>query len=128
MKTLKLLLLSLVFSVAGCAGQFNMFKPGNIPVDQSLTAPAQTAQNAINEANVLVGSIADVIGSDAENHIMSKEEAQKYLDQVKDIRKKLKDAQALLDAGNPLAAANKTELIKQTITALQQELTRQAAK
>ena len=113
--------------LAGCA-QGGMFSPvGSIPVDQSLSPQAQQAQKAINEANLVIGSVAQTITQDLDNKVMGSAEAQKYSDSLHAARRAVQDAKALLTS-DPLSAQSKAQLANNLALALQRELAAYAAK
>lgn len=121
---MKVLLLAALLSLAGCA----VMAPAGIPVSQSLSPAAQTAQSAINEANIALNSMAQVIGQNVTEGIYTKAEAQKKLDQVREYGKEVDRAQELLDSGNVLAAKDKAELAQKLIIVLQREVAKSARK
>lgn len=126
-----LLLASLAIAplLSGCQTLQELVGPGEAPkVDQTLSVPAQAAQQAVNEANLTITATANVIGNNAESGVMTKAEAQKALDEVADWRKKAKAAQSLLDAGDIGNAKTQAELINQAVLALQKRVAAEARK
>lgn len=89
-----------------------------------LTVP-QTPQGAIDEANVMLHATANVIAQNVADGIYTKAEGQKYLDKVRDLAKKVDDAQALVDAGLP-DAKDRAELVRRLIVALHREVAQRA--
>lgn len=121
--------LAAVFTLGGCQTLQELVGPGEAPkVDQTLSVPAQAAQQAVNEANLTITATANVIGNNAETGVMTKAEAQKALDEVADWRKKARAAQSLLDAGDIGNAKTQAELINQAVSALQKRVAAEARK
>ena len=109
---------SLTIALGGCT----LFQPAEIPVSQKLSAQAQTAQKAINEANVTMAAAANVIAQNVTEGIMTKPEAQSALDKLKDYARKVDAAQVLLNGGNILDAKNQAELLASLILTLHREV------
>lgn len=91
-----------------------------------LVAP-KTPQEAINEANVYLTATANVIKQNVEDKIYTKDEAQKYLNKVRELSKKVDDAQVLVRAGLP-DAKDQAELVRSLIIALHREVAARARK
>ena len=89
-----------------------------------VTVP-QTPQEAINEANVTLTATSNVIAQNVADGIFTKAEAQSYLDKVRELAKKVDDAQALVDAGLP-DAKDRAELVRRLIVALHREVAQRA--
>lgn len=112
---------------AGCGTLGQLFGPGEPPkVDQTLSEPAQAAQSAINEANLMIAAAANVIGNNAAAGIMTKAEAQQALDEVKRLREQARSAQAVLDLGDIGNAQTQAALINQLAAALHARVAKQA--
>lgn len=121
---MKALILALSL-LAGCA----MFtQPGTIPVSQQLSPAAQTAQTAINEANILLTAAANVIAQNVVDGISTKAEGQKQLDQVRTYAAQVDRAKRLLDSGDIVAAKDQAELASKLIVALHREVASRARK
>lgn len=121
---MRLLIVALALFLSACT----LFQPADIPVSQSLSSQAQTAQKAINEANVTLTATASVIAQNVSEGIYTKPEAQSYLNKVKDLAKKVDAAQVLLHGGNILDAKNQAELLASLIVTLHREVTSKARK
>lgn len=119
------LTLALGLALSGCSV---FTKPGEIPVSEKLSAPAQVAQTAINEANVLLAAVAKVIAQNAKDGISTKEEAQKLLDKVRKYSADVDKAKKLLDAGDIMSAKTQAELVNKLIVSLHREVTARARK
>lgn len=89
------------------------------------TPQVKSPQDAINEANVTLTAVANVIAQNVKDGIFTKDEAQKYLDQVKDLARKVDTAQALIRAGDP-KGAEQAELLRTLIVALHREVAARA--
>jgi soluble cytochrome b562 len=91
-----------------------------------IVAP-KSPQEAINEANVYLTATANVIKQNAEDKVYTKDEAQRYLDKVRDLAKQVDNAQALVTAGLP-NAKDQAELVRALIIALHREVAARARK
>ena len=121
MRLLQALALSL--ALAGCAG----FGGEPIPVSQSLSEPAQTAQKSINEANVTLTASYRVVAQNVSDGIWTKEQGRGYVAKLNDLSGKVDEAQGLLKS-NPLEAKTKAELLSRAILALHREIAAKARK
>jgi soluble cytochrome b562 len=88
-------------------------------------AVPSSPQEAINEANITLAAAASVIGQNVKDKVFTKEEGQRYLDKVRELAKKVDDAQRLVDAGLP-DAAKQADLVKSLIVALHREVAARA--
>lgn len=90
----------------------------------STSAPS-SPQELVNEANILIISTANVVAQNEKEGIFTKAEARGYLVELEDIRKKVRTAQAFIDAGSPLAKGN-AELVKTLIIQLHKTVSERA--
>ena len=109
---------------AGCTA----FAPAQLPVSQELPAAAQTAQKAINEANVALAAAANVLTQQVTDGILTKTESQSYLNRLKGYAKQVDESKALLDKGLVLDAQKEAELVAKLIAALHREVAARARK
>jgi len=114
----KLLCIALLALLPGCA----LFAPASIPVSQTLPAAAQEVQKNINEVNIALAAAANVVAQDLKDGILTKVEAQAYVDAIKDLAKKSDQTQELLAGGKILDAKNQAELMSAAILALHREV------
>jgi soluble cytochrome b562 len=91
-----------------------------------VTVP-QSPQEAINEANITLTAAANVIASNVRDKVFTREEGQQYIDKVRDLAKKVDDAQKLVDSGLP-DAAKQAEIVRSLILALHREVAARARK
>jgi hypothetical protein len=111
--------------LAGCA----MFtQPGTVPVSEKLSPAAQSAQTAINEANILLTAAANVIAQNVVDGISTKDEGQKQIDQVRTYATQVDRAQKLLESGDIVSARNQAELAQKLIATLHREVAARARK
>lgn len=122
MKTL-LIALALIIPLAGCG----ITEPLHGP-DAKVTESAEVhaARTAIDEANAILEAVNQVIGDNAAAGVWTKVQAQGYLDQSKDLGKRLDEARGFLRLGNPAEAQARTQAIKTAILALQLEISKRA--
>jgi hypothetical protein len=125
------LALAFAFLMSGCAG---LMGPGGlfpqsapIPVAATLSPAAQTAQKAINEANVLLTAAANVTTDYLTQGFLTKDEARAYYLKLRDVQSKLVLAQRFLDEGLVLEATDKAALVRVLVTALHQEVAKRKA-
>ena len=110
--------------VGGCA----MVAPADVPVSQSLSAPAQAVQKSINEANIAIATAANVVAQNTVDGIWTKEEGRAYVAKLKDFAGKVDAAQKMLDSGDVLSAKNQAELLSKLVVALHREVAARARK
>jgi hypothetical protein len=84
-------------------------QPGTVPVSEKLSPAAQSAQTAINEANILLTAAANVIAQNVVDGISTKDEGQKQIDQVRTYATQVDRAQKLLESGDIVSARNQAE-------------------
>ena len=95
---------------------------------QAVSAPAtpqSIAQDAINETNQWLLATARVIGSNVEQGVMTKAEAQAALDQVRVIARQADQAQAFVRSGDP-RAVDLASLAQRAILALHRQVAERA--
>ena len=124
MTILRAWVLSLGFVLSGCA----LVQPSTIPVSATLSAPAQSVQKALNEANVVLAASASVVAQNVADGILTKPEAQSYVVKLKEYAKQVDGAQKLLDSGDVLGAQNQAELLSRLIVALHKEVAARSRK
>lgn len=114
---------SMIVLIPGCS----VFTPaGTIPVSESLSKPAQAAQTAINEGNVLLIAFNRTVGQQKTDGIITAAERDAYLDKSDKLGADLDKAQAALRAGDLVTAQDKAELTKTLILALHREVAAKA--
>ena len=121
---LSVVVLSLGFVLSGCA----LVAPADLPVSQSLSAPAQAVQKTINESNIAITAAANVVAQNTIDGIWTKQEGQAYIAKLKDYASKVDAAQKMLDSGDVLNAKNQAELLSRLIVALHREVAARARK
>jgi hypothetical protein len=115
--------------ISGCQTMKDMVDPGEAPkVDQSLPAPIQAAQQAINEANLDITAAANIVKSNAKAGVTTKAEALEQVGQLRNFREQIKAAQVLLDAGDISNAQTQTKLVNTLLTTLQKKVAEEARK
>lgn len=114
MRKYQYLYLLFALFLAGCAA----FTPPKV----------STPQDAINEANVLLTAIAKQATDNFNSGVMTLEEKDKAVAEVKQYAAKVDSARKLLDAGNPLEAKNQVQLLNTAILALQKRVAEKARK
>ena len=88
-----------------------------------VTAPKlDKPQDVINEANILLTAIAKQATENFTSGVMTLEEKDKVVSEVRQYAKKVDEAQALLGAGNPLEAKNRVQLLNTAILSLQKRV------
>lgn len=115
-----------VVVLAACGAMFT--PPGKVPVSEKLSPAAQTAQTAINEANILLIAAANVLGQQLTDGIVSKPEAQLQLNQIREFAARVDRAQQMLDTGDVLGAQNQAELAQRLLIVLHREIAQRARK
>ena len=121
---LSVVVLSLGFVLSGCA----LVAPADLPVSQSLSAPAQAVQKTINESNIAITAAANVVAQNTIDGIWTKQEGQSYIAKLKDYAGKVDAAQKMLDSGDVLNAKNQAELLSKLIVVLHREVAARARK
>ena len=113
-------------NLSGCA----LFLPqaGGIPVSQALPPLGQQAQNAINESNVAIAAAYRVITQNVKEGIWIKSEAQSYHNKVTDMRRRVDDAQRLVDLGEFGKGKTEAEAAQALLLILHREIAAQARK
>jgi polyhydroxyalkanoate synthesis regulator phasin len=117
--SLALIASTIVLALAGAALMVALGGCINQP-----TVP-QTPQEAINEANITLTATATVIGQNVKDGIFTKDEAQRYVDKVRELGGQLDQAQALVKSGMP-DAKSRAELVRSLILALHREVATRA--
>lgn len=110
----------------GCAGTALEVRKADIPVSQELSPQAQAVQKMINEANVALTAVKRLIGDKVASGEITPDEAQKYLDDTRDMDRAVDAAQSALDIGDPTSAQAQAELLNKLINALDRELAKRA--
>ena len=109
-------------ALAGCSA----FAPAAIPVNQTLSQPAQQAQQALNEANIALTAAYSVLAQNMTDGIYTKAEGQSYLDRLNQMADQTDKAQAALKNGDILGAKTQAELLSKAIVALHREIAAKA--
>lgn len=97
-------------------------KKANIPVSEKLSEPAQKAQTAINEANILLTALKKTIADKVTAGAATPDEAQDALNKTREYDAKVDAAQRLLDLGDPANAYNQAALVNRLLADLQAKL------
>ena len=126
MRILLAISLALSLGLAGC--EVFIPKQADIPVSQDLPPAGQAAQKAINEANVAIVAAYLVIGQNAKERIWTKEQAQGYHNKVTDTRRRVDDAQRLVDLGEFGKGKTEAEAAQALLIILHREIAAQARK
>ena len=116
----------LVFNLGAC--EILIPQKADIPVSQDLPAIGQTAQRTINEANVAIVAAYRVIGQNVKDGIWTKEQAQGYHNKVTDMRRRVDEAQRLVDLGEFGKGKTQAEAVQALIVILHREIAAQARK
>ena len=116
----------LAFSLVGC--EVFIPRPADIPVSQDLPAIGQTAQRTINEANVAIVASYRVIGQNVKEAIWTKAQAQSYHNKVTDMRRRVDEAQRLVDLGEFGKGKTEAEAAQTLLLILHREIAAQARK
>ena len=117
---MRAVLLSLSLFLASC-GVFGPVEPISKP-----SSPAETAQLAVNEANLSLAAAANVVSSNVKDRIWTKEQAQGYLNKIRDYAKDVDRAQDLVRAGQFELGKSQAELTKSLIIILHREIAAKA--
>lgn len=120
------LLTVLSLALYGCAGTVLEVRKADIPVSESLSAQAQAAQKAINEANVLLTAAKRLIGDKVASGEITPDEAQAWLDDTREMDRAVDAAQAALDIGDPASAQAQVTLLNLALSALDSEVRKRA--
>ena len=97
-------------------------RTADIPVDTNLSEPAQKAQKAINEANILLTALKKTIADKVTAGAATPDEAQDALNKTREYDAKVDAAQRLLDLGDPANAYNQAALVNRLLADLQAKL------
>jgi hypothetical protein len=124
---IRALVLALALLLGGCGTLKEMVAPADLPVSEKLSKSEQIVQSAINEANILLASVADVTVEYVADGYMTKVEGRAYYDTLRDWEKKIIAAQKLMDAGFALDAKTEADLINAGLTALHKEILKRKA-
>ena len=118
--------LALALFLPGCAifGE----PVGQIAVPKDISEVGQQAANAVNEAYVALIAANNLIKSNVDAGIYTKEQAQRYLDRSKVARLKVDAAKAAFDATDYTSAVSQANITKTLLLALQREVAAQARK
>ena len=119
--------------IAGLAlGGCSLFGPveqiSSKTVSQSLPPAGQQAQLAVNEANLALTAAANVIVGNLKDRIWTKQQAQAYLDKVKDYAHQVDRAQELVRLGDFAMGQTQAEATRALIVLLHREIAAQARK
>ena len=125
---MRVLLACMVIASTIALGACSGFTPTSLPISQNLPQAAQTAQKAINEANVALAAAANVLTQQVTDGILTKQEAQAYLDRLKGYAKQVDGSKELLAKGLILDAKKEAELVAKLIIALHREVAARARK
>ena len=114
------LLLSLSFLLASCG----ILGPVE-PIGKAST-PAETAQLAVNEANLSLTAAANVIAQNVKDKVWTKQQAQSHLDKVKDLSHQVDRAQELIRLGDFTQGKTQAEVVKAGLVILHREIAAKA--
>lgn len=95
-------------------------------VSQTLPPAGQQAQLAINEANLALTAAANVISANVKDRIWTKNQAQDYLNKVRDYAKQVDRAQELVRFGDFAQGKTQAEAVKALIVILHREIAAKA--
>jgi soluble cytochrome b562 len=125
MKAFRAVVLGLALALAplGCT-----LKPVDLPVSTSLSASAQSVQLVLDQARVLVISVARTVSQYLTDGLLTKDEGKSYYDRLKSANDKLTAAQALLDSGVVGDAKVQADLVHELTLALHKQLLAKAGK
>lgn len=120
--------IALASLMGGCA-LFGPVEPVSRGTVSSTLPPAgQQAQLAINEANLTLAAAANVIAGNLKDRIWTKQQAQGYLDKVKDYARQVDRAQELVRLGEFAQGKTQAEAVRALIIVLHREIAAQARK
>lgn len=122
MKTV-LAVIAAAFLLSGCP---ELLQKADIPVSQTLPAPAQEVQKMINEANILITASANVVAQNLKDGVMTQAENDSYAVQLRQIAAKVDSAQSLLRLGDFTNARSQAETMQRAISALHREVASRA--
>ena len=111
---------ALTLSLAGC-GLLGISEP----IGKAST-PAEQAQLAVNEANLSLTAAANVVAGNVKDRIWTKEQAQGYLNKIRDYARDVDRAQDLVRAGQFELGKSQAELTKSLIIILHREIAQKA--
>ena len=117
---MRALVLTLLVTIGGCG----IFGPTE-PVGKAST-PAEQAQLAVNEANLSLTAAANVVAGNVKDRIWTKEQAQGYLNKIRDYARDVDRAQDLVRAGQFELGKSQAELTKSLIIILHREIAAKA--
>ena len=121
-----LIAILLAFTLSGC--EIFIPRQADIPVSQDLPPAGQIAQKTINEANVAIVAAYRVIGQNVKERIWTKEQAQGYFNKVTHTRRRVDDAQRLVDLGEFGKGKTEAEAAQALLIILHREIAAQARK
>lgn len=84
--------------------------------------PPENAQQAINEAKVILVASKEMIADHVANGVLTPDEAQAKLDKTRSLEADLRKAEDLLTEGLDVEAWNKADLVRSLINSLHREL------
>lgn len=119
---MRVLLLCLALVLPGCQ-LFGTVEPVST---RPITSAAEQAQNAVNEANLGLTAAANVIAANVKDRIWTKQQAQPYLDKVKDYARQVDRAQELIRLGQFDSARTQAEAVRALIVVLHREVAAKA--
>jgi hypothetical protein len=115
-------------ALGGCS-VFGTVEPlGKGTVSTSLPPAGQQAQLAVNEANLGLTAAANVIASNVKDGIWTKQQAQGYLNKVRDYSRQVDRAQDLIRLGDFAKGKTEAEAVRALIVLLHREIAAQARK
>ena len=117
---MRAVLLSLSLFLASC-GVFGPVEPISKP-----SSPAETAQLAVNEANLSLTAAANVVAGNLKDRVWTKAQAQGYLDKIKDLSHQVDRAQELIRLGDFTQGKTQAEVVKAALIILHREIAAKA--
>lgn len=121
----KLFITLLLALCAGCAG--NMVHDDHV-MPTSLPQAGQEAQKLIDEIRAQSITAKLTLNDDLGQGVLTPDEVQSYLDELKELRKQLDDAQAAIKSGNYASALSQANVTKTLLTLMVKEAAAAAAK
>ncbi len=115
---MRVLILCLALALPAC----NLLGPAEPISTRPLGGVAEQAQNAVNEANLGLTAAANVIAANVKDKIWSKEQAQGYLEKVKEYAKRADSAQELINLGKFSEGKTQAEALRSLIIVLHREI------
>ena len=89
-------------------------------------SPPKTPQEAINQANLVITAIAQQVGDNLTNKVMTHDEAAAAIAKLRPLAAGIDEAQALLANGQAMAAGDKAKIVNQLLLSLQREVAAKA--